>query len=604
MKYVELFAGCGGLSLGLKSVDKDNILLLANELSPMAAETFAYNLLDEDLLEESKKELSDDTVLKTKWLRSHYKIADLASRLRENPQRPPAPGEEKCDLSPDGSNLKGSLVVGSVLDLNRWLTDDRNKQALDQLKNGFGEGNVDLVSGGPPCQSFSMAGMRQFTNARNVLPWEFAKFVGLVQPKFALLENVSGILHPFIVDGEKRFAWFEVAQAFAQIGQDNSIEPGGNSFGYVPLCLHINAKLAGVAQSRPRFIMLAFREDIYKTLQKLLPPPGRALLDSSENFFKKVRNGQPVILGDLTVYDADKNREAFNGSFLAPLCSGEDAWVDQAIDDLRLPGLEQSAYVKKINQLLGDPNGKRQNHVLRTHGLNVQRRFRIYQVLSLVSTETAIAARKILGKDRKSTLSRSAWEELRPYSFYVDPGKPFRKFSKPGELEDFLMEHQTSKHSQKALMIRMPAPAALSIPDDTCHYHQGVESLRTLTVREMARIQSFPDSFTFRSKATTGGAQRKFEVPQYTQVGNAVPPLLGHALGKVVDSLLKLCEAHPGEVPAVDIAEVPSPCNTLPARNGNGIVVPKPGASVLPPTEPRRRGAIRRASPYSTKLAK
>jgi DNA (cytosine-5)-methyltransferase 1 len=68
------------------------------------------------------------------------------------------------------------------------------------------------------------------------------------------------------------------------------------------------------------------------------------------------------------------------------------------------------------------------------------------------------------------------------------------------------------------------------------HYHS--KELRTLTVREMARIQSFPDNFVFRSKVTTGGQQRKFEVPQYTQVGNAVPPLLGRALGLSIKDLL------------------------------------------------------------------
>ena len=57
--------------------------------------------------------------------------------------------------------------------------------------------------------------------------------------------------------------------------------------------------------------------------------------------------------------------------------------------------------------------------------------------------------------------------------------------------------------------------------------------MRTLTVREMARIQSFPDWYEIRSKVTTGGKMRRFEVPQYTQIGNAVSPLLGFALGKV-----------------------------------------------------------------------
>lgn len=54
----------------------------------------------------------------------------------------------------------------------------------------------------------------------------------------------------------------------------------------------------------------------------------------------------------------------------------------------------------------------------------------------------------------------------------------------------------------------------------------------------MARIQSFPDWFVFRSKVTTGGQMRRFEVPQYTQVGNAVPPLLAYALGKVIQSII------------------------------------------------------------------
>ena len=60
----------------------------------------------------------------------------------------------------------------------------------------------------------------------------------------------------------------------------------------------------------------------------------------------------------------------------------------------------------------------------------------------------------------------------------------------------------------------------------------------TLSVREMARIQSFPDNFVFRSKVTTGGTARRFQVPQYTQVGNAVPPVLGRALGLAIKNLL------------------------------------------------------------------
>lgn len=54
----------------------------------------------------------------------------------------------------------------------------------------------------------------------------------------------------------------------------------------------------------------------------------------------------------------------------------------------------------------------------------------------------------------------------------------------------------------------------------------------------MARIQSFDDSFFFAGKRTTGGPRRRVEVPQYTQVGNAVPPLLAKAVAlKVIEAI-------------------------------------------------------------------
>jgi len=60
-----------------------------------------------------------------------------------------------------------------------------------------------------------------------------------------------------------------------------------------------------------------------------------------------------------------------------------------------------------------------------------------------------------------------------------------------------------------------------------------------LTVREYARIQSFPDWYAFQGKYTTGGKERVKQVPRYTQIGNAIPPLFGEQSGTVLKSLLE-----------------------------------------------------------------
>lgn len=80
-----------------------------------------------------------------------------------------------------------------------------------------------------------------------------------------------------------------------------------------------------------------------------------------------------------------------------------------------------------------------------------------------------------------------------------------------------------------------PSPTITSMPDDLLHYSEP----RTLTVRENARLQSFPDWYSFQGKYTSGGHRRKQEVPRFTQVANAVPPLAARAIGEMLTDLLR-----------------------------------------------------------------
>ena len=106
---------------------------------------------------------------------------------------------------------------------------------------------------------------------------------------------------------------------------------------------------------------------------------------------------------------------------------------------------------------------------------------------------------------------------------------------------------KTKKFSQRLLTKKWsgkgPNITATSLPDDYVHFSQP----RTLTVREWARLQMFPDWYVFKGKRHTGGIRRAGnpqkgifdrEVPKYTQIGNAVPVELARRIGLNLKKLL------------------------------------------------------------------
>ncbi|RIJ48697.1 DNA cytosine methyltransferase [Maribellus luteus] len=95
-------------------------------------------------------------------------------------------------------------------------------------------------------------------------------------------------------------------------------------------------------------------------------------------------------------------------------------------------------------------------------------------------------------------------------------------------------KHKIKKHTIIPLDGEDKSPTITTLPDDYIHYSEP----RILTVREYARIQSFPDWYKFRGKYTTGGKLRTQEVPRYSQIGNAIPPLFGEQSGEVLKQLL------------------------------------------------------------------
>ena len=136
---------------------------------------------------------------------------------------------------------------------------------------------------------------------------------------------------------------------------------------------------------------------------------------------------------------------------------------------------------------------------------------------------------KSLASRLNTTLDQAStfWETVQPLQNREYDADTFNRLLMNGEITDKIGEAiLTRKSIRTRLNPDSVSPTIVTLPDDFIHPYFD----RVLTVREMARMQSFDDSFEFLGKRTTGGDKRSQETPQFTQVGNAVPPLLARAI--------------------------------------------------------------------------
>jgi DNA (cytosine-5)-methyltransferase 1 len=464
LTYIDLFAGCGGLSLGLEKAGFN--LVLAVEKSPMAAETFYHNFV---------QRLPDGALGASVW-------------------------KAYCELTVPQQIERTLLVneVGALL---------AERDILDALRKK----DIDLVAGGPPCQGFSMAGRRNPGDVRNQLPWQFLEVVEAVQPKAVIIENVVGIGQDFLKHG-----------AEAPFGQLRlALEATGS--GYVVQPMRVNAKHFGVPEHRPRMLLVGLRSDVAERhgLRPGLPLWKSDELPTSrlapERFHEEPRTVDDALWDlrdDGYVGACGRGRYGRPDGAYATEMRCDPAWLPPALPEA-LPPIRAA------------------NHVLRKHSAEISLRFQLYQYFGAEGIRP-----NILNIPMDASISRDEQEaEVRNLLAHASlpAAVPTRLLANTlDELVCLVMSKGTRKYSQRVLSADKPSPTMMSLPDDFVHHI----SPRTLTVREMARIQSFPDSFEFRSKETTGSSRRKFEVPQYTQVGNAVPPMMARAVGSRIRDLV------------------------------------------------------------------
>lgn len=200
--FVDLFAGSGGMSLGLERAGF--LPVFVNELNPDALNT---------------------------WMRNRSEIA---------------PWVEECGLFIDDVRK----LTGDPKELDRL-------QAKLETELGIRPGEIDLLVGGPPCQGFSGIGHRRsYSVSKEELPAnrlfeEMAKAISGLRPRAFVFENVRGLLNGrWTPTGRPGQIWEEVYQAFKGIQ------------GYEIAEQLIFAKSYGVPQNRPRLILVGLRSDV------------------------------------------------------------------------------------------------------------------------------------------------------------------------------------------------------------------------------------------------------------------------------------------------------------------------------------------------------
>ena len=450
--YIDLFAGCGGLSLGLEREGGD--LILAVERSEMAAETFFHNLVSP--IKESGQ--WKDYVAKTveDQVSEGVLVKELASLL-----------ESKKSLS--------SIIAS----------------------------RPDLIVGGPPCQGFSLAGRRNPDDLRNQLPWQFLTLVEQTKPKMVVIENVVGMRHKFSKD--------QNGDVFQQLQQAlRETKPG-----YVVQGVQVNALHYGAPQHRPRLMIIGIRRDI---AQAKNISSTNELWSSS---FKDMITDKIPDLAPVPTVDSKQVRT-----------------VGEAINDLqRKPRktVPDTGFIREMRSGIWGSKGVSEsipNHIDRVHQDHTRDRFRLYQYLSKEGIDARVLSIPSDAPTKKEKASVNEIVKMASFPAKSPDGTVLAQDI--DELVNVICTLRTKKHSQRVLKWDEPARTVVTIGDDYVHPFEP----RTFTVRELARFQGFPNDFEFRAKETTGGLNRRTDVPQYSQVGNAVSPFLARAVGKMVAGLL------------------------------------------------------------------
>ena len=520
INIIDLFAGPGGLGEGFSSfTDSDGERPFQIRMS-VEKESSAHRTLTLRAMFRKLREQGDTTayfdyvegrISKESLIEQHP--AEWAEAIRETMGQPTALGDDN----------------------------ERIHKRLNALKKEH-KGEPWIVIGGPPCQAYSLVGRARNMGIkgydakedhRHFLYKEYLQVLSIIEPDVFVMENVKGILSSkvdgelifpkilsdlenpaSVVENRKNGKSYRIFSFVKAPDSEDLVSTGySNHHDFI-----IRAEAYGVPQTRHRVILLGISEEILNTsAPKQLKPTQQVHIDN-------ILSGLPALRSKLS-------KQADSG----------EAWHEV---------VEQNFQLAR-NELRSNASYKGVLGAMRTS---------LSGLRSDAPTKATVYGKPAISKDTPQTLKRWLTSEkpgkvlnhearghmnsdLGRYLFsacWALPdihGESERPFPKSEDYPECLAPNhanwKTGKFADRFRVQRYgrPATTVTSHISKDGHYfiHPDPAQCRSLTVREAARIQTFPDNYFFEGNRTE----------QYVQVGNAVPPYLAVQLAKIVAYLVK-----------------------------------------------------------------
>jgi DNA (cytosine-5)-methyltransferase 1 len=410
MNFIDLFAGAGGLSEGFIRAGFEPIAHVemdeAASYTLKTRQTFHY-------LKNSGKELFYEN-----YLRGDITRSQLYSLI---------PPEELSRVM--------NLAIG----------DQNNSMIFNKIDAIIGNGEVDLIVGGPPCQAYSLVGRARDKNGmkndpRNHLYLQYAKYLKKYNPKMFVFENVVGLL------SANKGIFFKNMQAYFR------------RIGYNVEAFKIDAKNFGVLQNRRRIIIIGWKKELSGSIPDL--ERHRTLSQ-----FKVMD-----LFGDLIELNAGEGKDKYNN------------YSREKNDCLRSTSIRNGSEIFT-------------QHVARPH---TEQDKEIYRI------------------------AIDKWNLKKERLSYADLPKRLKTHNNQHSFLDRFKVVGADEPSSQTIVAHIAK-------DGHYYIHPDIKQNRSISVREAARIQSFPDDYYFE-----GVKENSNRTAAFKQIGNAVPPLMAEVIAKKI----------------------------------------------------------------------